>query len=331
MLTIPPIDLTAARRDPQSRSAQIELLDTACSRIGYGFVTGHGIPTALLVELYEVSRQFFLLPDDEKCKVAQPAPEQVRGWSGTGSEGMSYSLDEESHGDLKEKMDIGPVTGATVGEPGAEPLSYPNLWPAYPARFRSVWEQYYTHMQRVGAELLSLAAEGFDLPGDYFEPLFDRELSMLRGLYFPPQLERPVVHQSRAGIHTDYGAFTVISAESSPAGLEVLDADGEWVEVATTPSTLVVLVGDLLAEWTGDHWPVSLHRTANPPRSIAVDDSRSSFAFYQHPNFDVPVTELPPFVPSSRVGRPDPLIAGAHLTEKYLRQTTFGRRPSAEK
>ena len=326
MLAIPPVDLLEASRDPESRARQIELLDTACSRTGYALLTGHRIPTSLLTELYSVSRQFFLLSDKEKAAVRQPAPEQVRGWTGLGSEGMAYSLDEESHGDLKEKMDIGPVSGPTVGQPGAGPMAYPNLWPRFPERFRAVWEDYYRHMQRVGAELLSLAAEGFGLPSDHFAPMFDTEMSMLRGLYFPPQPEPPLAHQARAGIHTDYGAFTVVSAESSPGGLQVLDPDGEWLEVTTTPATLVVLTGDLLAEWTGDHWPATLHRTANPPRSVAFDSSRLSFAFYQHPNFDVSVAALPPFAASNPTGVPDPLRAGDHLAEKYVRQTTFGRR-----
>jgi isopenicillin N synthase-like dioxygenase len=239
---------------------------------------------------------------------------------------MAYSLDEESHGDLKEKMDIGPISGPTLGQRGAGPMAYPNLWPQSPAGFRAVWEEYYRHMQRVGAELLSLAAEGFGLQPDHFAPMFDSEMSMLRGLYFPPQPEQPQAHQARAGIHTDYGAFTVVSAESSPGGLQVLDPDGEWLEVSTTPATLVVLTGDLLAEWTGDHWPATLHRTANPPRSVAFDSSRLSFAFYQHPNHDVSVAALPPFAAPDSAAVPDPLVAGAHLAEKYVRQTTFGRR-----
>jgi isopenicillin N synthase-like dioxygenase len=326
VLAIPPVDLLEASRDPESRARQIELLDTACSRTGYALLTGHQIPTSLLTELYSVSRQFFLQPDHKKSAVAQPAPEQVRGWTGLGSEGMAYSLDEESHGDLKEKMDIGPVRGPTVGQPGAGPMAYPNLWPSAPAGFRTIWEQYYHHMQRVGNDLLSLAAEGFGLPADYFTPMFESELSMLRGLYFQPQPEPPLAHQARAGIHTDYGAFTVISAESSPGGLQVLDPDGEWLDVTTTPATLVVLTGDLLAEWTGDHWPATLHRTANPPRSVAFDSSRLSFAFYQHPNHDVSVAALPPFATTDGAADPDPLLAGAHLREKYVRQTTFGRR-----
>ncbi|WP_158169734.1 isopenicillin N synthase family dioxygenase [Mycolicibacterium smegmatis] len=323
MLSIPPVDLIEAAADPASRRRQFELLDAAFSEVGYVHVVGHRIPSSVFTELYAVTRRFFGLPAQEKSKVAQPTPEQVRGWSGAGSEGMAYSLGEETHADLKEKMDIGPVTGPTLGQPGAGPMAYPNLWPALP-EFRTVWECYYQHMQRVGAELLALAAEGFGLSRQFFVPLFDAELSMLRALHFPPQPEPPLPHQFRAGIHTDYGAFTVVSAESTPGGLQVLEADGEWLEVNTTPATLVVLVGDLLAEWTGNHWPATLHRTANPPRSVAFENSRLAFAFYQHPNWDVEVAELSPFAGGAAHAPDDALVSGRHLAEKYVRQTTFG-------
>ncbi|MFY2790301.1 2-oxoglutarate and iron-dependent oxygenase domain-containing protein [Rhodococcus sp. MALMAid1271] len=323
MLSIPPVDLSEISLGSRARARQIELLDTACARRGHAYLVGHGIPTALLTELYSVSRQFFLLPDSTKSAVAQPAPEQVRGWSGLGSEGMSYSLGEESHGDLKEKMDIGPVDAPVLGEAGAGSMAYPNLWPTLPTGFRPVWEQYYRHMQRIGDALMSLTAELFGLSADHFVGDFDTELSMLRALYYPAQPEPPMPHQSRAGIHTDYGAFTVTSGESTPGGLEILGRHGEWHEVMTTPATLVVLVGDLLAEWTDDHWPATLNRTVNPHRSLALDSSRLEFSFYQHPNADVAVSPLLGGEQQSN----DALIAGRHLTDKYLRQTTFGRRP----
>ena len=322
MLPIPSVDLTEAARGGASRAQQFELLDVACSRFGYAQVVGHRIPAPLLADLYDVTQAFFALPEKDKAVVAQPAPEQVRGWSGAGAEGIAFSLDEDSHGDLKEKFDIGPVGTPTLGQPGAGPMAFPNLWPELP-HFRVTWEAYYRHVQRVGTELLALAAGGFGLAPDYFESAFDQELSMLRALFFPPQPQAPQFGQLRAGVHTDYGAFTLVSAEATAGGLQVLDADGEWFEVSTSPATLVVLVGDLLAEWTGNHWPATLHRTTNPPRSVAFENSRLAFAFYQHPNSDVEVAELPPFH-TGGLTTDEPLLAGRHLVEKYTRQTTFG-------
>lgn len=325
VISPPPIDLAeACGPSENARRQQFELLDTALSSTGYAYVEGHGVPTTLTSELFAVTGQFFNEPEEVKLAVAQPAPDQVRGWSGVGSEGIAYSLDEESHGDLKEKMDIGPIDTPVLGEPGAVPMAFANLWPRGPHGFRAAWEMYYRHMQRVGAGLLALAAEGFGLSREHFIPMFAHEMSMLRALYFPPQVEAPLPYQYRAGTHTDYGAFTFVCAESTAGGLQVLDHDGEWLEITTTPGTLVVLVGDLLAEWTANHWSATVHRTANPPRSVGFESSRLAFAYYQHPNHDTAVAELPPFA-SDMPNTATELVAGRHLVEKYMRQTTFGR------
>ncbi|MGV9799771.1 isopenicillin N synthase family dioxygenase [Mycobacterium sp. NPDC003449] len=325
MILPPPIDLAeVCGPSARARRRQFELLDAALSRTGYAHLEGHGIPRPLTNELFAVTRGFFDEPVELKETVMQPAPEQVRGWSGVGSEGIAYSLDEESHGDLKEKMDIGPVDRPTLGRPGASPMAFPNLWPGRPEGFRPVWEAYYRHMQRVGAGLLALSAEGFGLARDHFVPMFADELSMLRALHYPPQVEAPLPYQYRAGTHTDYGAFTLVCAEATTGGLQVYDHDGEWLEVTTTPVSLVVLVGDLLAEWTANHWSATVHRTANPPRSVGFESSRLAFAFYQHPSHDTAVAELPPFTENVSPAAHE-LLAGQHLIEKYVRQTTFGR------
>ncbi|MCT2058471.1 MULTISPECIES: isopenicillin N synthase family dioxygenase [Dietzia] len=324
MVYLPPIDFAAVcSSSPDARRRQFELLDVALSTLGYVHLRSHGIPSSELTELFDVTREFFEAPDSVHRAVAQPAPEQVRGFSGLGSEGIAYSLDEESHGDLKEKMDIGPIDTPVIGESGAHDLAFPNLWPSEVEGFRPAWETYYRHMQRIGTGLLSMTAEGFGLPGDHFDPLFDQEMSMLRALHFPPQATDPLPYQHRAGTHTDYGAFTIVCAESTAGGLQIFDREGEWLDVTTTPDDLVILVGDLLAEWTANHWSATVHRTANPSRSVGFETSRLAFAYYQHPNHDVAITELPPFA-AERMPAPQHLLAGEHLVEKYVRQTTFG-------
>lgn len=325
MQTVPVIDLAPVRGGGRAADAVATLVGSACAEVGFFQVTGHGMPPHLLTELFSVTRRFFALPPDRKARVAQPAPDQVRGWSGVGSEGITYSLDEESPADLKEKFDIGPVdvpqnTGAGVA---VGPHLAPNLWPRELPEMRGPWEAAHRHMSRVSAELMRCAAMALGLPADTFEPHFDRAVSMLRGLYYPDQPEPPLPGQMRAGIHSDYGAFTLVTAEARPGGLQVLDRGGEWVDVPVIPGALMVLVGDLLTEWTGDQWPATLHRVVNPRRDLAMDCDRLAFAFYSHPNHDSPLDVLPG-LPGGGVPPPGTPTAGEHLREKYLRQTSFG-------
>ncbi|WP_051833003.1 isopenicillin N synthase family dioxygenase [Streptomyces sp. NRRL S-646] len=270
MQILPVIDLEAAAADSTRFETEAQRLDRACRDAGVFEVVGHGVPAAVIESLFAVTREFFALPPEQKALVAQPQPDQVRGWSGLGREGIAYSLDEESPGDLKEKMDMGPpesLGGGPERHPGSGPHFARNVWPA---RMSVVWEEYYRHLIRVRNALLRLCAHAFALDDDFFDDKFDQSISMLRALHYPNQPEPPLSGQMRAGAHTDYGAFTVVTAEDRPGGLEVLRA-GSWEPVPLTPGRLAVMTGDLFAEWTGDRWPSTLHRVVNPTRAQALD------------------------------------------------------------
>ncbi len=329
MHTIPVVDLSALERPgPSEAQAQARQLDLACRRAGVFEVVGHGISRELQTDLFAYTREFFRLPDVAKAVVSQPAPDQVRGWSALGSEGVAYSLDEESPADLKEKLDMGPPSprgDAHYRDPErAGPHLAPNLWPAEIPALQDVWHRYFEHMERIGNQLMMLTALASGLPADWFIDRFDKSVSMLRALHYPEQPNAALTGQLRAGVHSDYGAFTIIMGEEHPGGLEVLDRSGAWMPVATAPGRLIVLLGDLLAEWTADVWPSTLHRVVNPLRGRAADSSRLAFAFYQEPNYDLQIDILPPYRVDGHTPLP-PFTAGEHLREKYLRQTTFGR------
>lgn len=331
MQILPVVDLQALTAGPARAEAEARRLDLACREIGIFEVVGHEVPTSLCRDLFAVTREFFAQPPEVKNRVAQPRPDQVRGWSGMGSEGIAYSLDEESPADLKEKMDMGPpprfgADGAVYRPADSGPHLVDNIWPESPARMPALWGEYYAHMTRVSAGLMELCARAYGLPPDHFEDKYDRAISMLRALYYPEQPEAPLRGQMRAGVHTDYGTFTLLTAEDRPGGLEVLDATGAWSQVPLAPGRFVALVGDLFAEWTADTWTSTLHRVTNPTRAQALDSSRLAFAFYDHPNYDVHVDVLEPFRDADEPPAATPLTSGDHLRQKYLRQTTFGRR-----
>jgi isopenicillin N synthase-like dioxygenase len=310
MQAMPSIDLSVLST-PRKAAAEARQLDLACRRVGAFEVVGHMIPRSLQNGLFACTRQFFALPEASKAAIAQPAADQVRGWSACGREGIAYSLDEESPADLKEKLDMGPAAergDEHYRDPARSgPHLAPNLWPAQIPRLQGLWESYYDHLEAIGAQLLSLAALSWGMPEGWFDDKVDKSVSMLRALYYPDQPDAALTGQLRAGVHSDYGAFT-----------------GAWLPVATSPGRLVVLLGDLLAEWTADEWPSTLHRVVNPIRGHAADCSRLAFAFYQEPNYDLKIDILAPFRVSGQAASPA-LIAGEHLRQKYLLQTTFGR------
>ena len=78
--------------DPAGAERVAQEIAHACEHTGFFQIVGHGVDLDFIQSVYDISREFFDLPDEEKAKVCQPSPDQVRGWSAVGKEGLSYSL-----------------------------------------------------------------------------------------------------------------------------------------------------------------------------------------------------------------------------------------------
>jgi len=146
METVPVIDIAPFLdgTDPAGVAARVA---HACEEIGFFQITGHGVPEEFIQRVYDTSRQFFDLPDEVKATAGQPAPDQVRGWSAVGKEGLSYSLDAKAPGDLKEKMDMGPFDvpddDPYFHNDDAGPHFAANVWPPAMPELRPEWEAYF--------------------------------------------------------------------------------------------------------------------------------------------------------------------------------------------
>jgi len=139
------------------------------------------------------------------------------------------------------------------------------------------------------------------------------DLEPIRLNYYPAQARLPTPGQLRAGAHTDYGGFTILSGEDVPGGLQVRTRDGRWVDVATTPTRFVVNIGDLLMRWTNDRWLSNMHRVVNPPAGDGRP--RLSIAFFNHPNYDVTIECLA----SQGPARHPPVRSGDYRDLKYAK------------
>ncbi len=313
--------------DDQARAEVAAAVDHACREIGFFQIVGHGVDPALIDAVYGTAREFFDLGEEQKAEAAQPAPDQVRGWSGVGKEGLSYSLGEEAPGDLKEKMDMGPHgidrDDPYFGPDAAGPHFAPNVWPSTVPGMQETWETYFSTMSELAAALMSMFAVGLDLPDDFFDDKIDHHISMLRALHYPNQPTEPLPGQLRAGAHSDYGSLTIVRQEDRPGGLQVFSKAGEWVDVPVVEHGFVVNIGDLMAEWTNDRWVSTLHRVVNPPRDLAGDADRVSLVFFHQPNYDAMIECLPTVLEPGETPRYEPISSGDHLYSKFVKQTSM--------
>lgn len=325
LLTVPIIDLAPYfEGTPEGKAAVARQVDEACRGIGFLVITHHGIDPGLITRVSALSRQFFDLPLADKRKVDRPRDDAVRGYSAVGEEGLSYSLEEATPGDLKESFSIGP-SGVPDDEyhrgPAAGAHFEPNSWPAI-AGFREAYEQYFEAMSGLSRSLMRIFALALKLPEAFFDSKIDKHISMFRVLSYPPQREAPLPGQLRAGAHSDYGSLTVVLPDDR--GLQVQNKAGDWVDVPLVEGGLVVNIADLMMQWTNDQWVSTMHRVVNPPFEQAQTNRRQSLVFFHQPNYDAMVECLPTCLAPGEAAKYAPISSGDHLTSKFVKQTTFG-------
>jgi isopenicillin N synthase-like dioxygenase len=324
LTTVPVIDIAPLGGDDRDRRAVAQAIARACEDIGFFTIVGHGVDATLVRRMYDVSREFFDLPAEDKQRVRRPKPEQSRGYIGLGEENLSYGVGRDTT-DLKEFFAIGPVDvpdEAYYHAPAAYPSFAPNVWPARPASLRAVYTDYYRAMERLAARLMRAFALALDLREDFFHDKTDRHISGIRVINYPDQPAAPAPGQLRAGAHSDYGALTILKAENVPGGLEVLNRAGEWVAVAPVADSFVINLGDLMMHWTNDRWISTLHRVANPPRDAALGSRRQSIVFFYQPNYDALIECLPGCCGPGHPAKYAPVTSGEHRLRKFLKTVT---------
>jgi isopenicillin N synthase-like dioxygenase len=130
-------------------------------------------------------------------------------------------------------------------------------------------------------------------------------------LHYPPlAADAPGV---RAGAHEDINVITLLLG-AEEAGLQLKDADGEWLDIAPPPGALVINIGDMLQRLTNHVLPSTTHRVVNPaPERRAF--ARYSTPFFLHFNPDFVIESLPSTVTAEN---PDRYAGKAIMAEDFL-------------
>ena len=315
---IPVIDLSLARQGSAAdRLVVARQVDAACREIGFFAITGHGVEPGIVADLRSAAHAFFALPQAEKLRARHPVPGTNRGYHPVGGEALATANDGDTPPDLKEFFHVGPVDVTDDAYFTAEPARrhfQPNIWPAAPDGFERAATVYYRAMSGLVVLLMRLTALALLLEESFFDARIDRSIGAMRLNYYPAQSAAPREGQLRAGPHTDYGGFTILSGEDVPGGLQVRTRGGTWIDVRTEPMSFVVNIGDLLMRWTNDRWLSNLHRVVNP-RSSEPPGARLSIAFFNHPNYDTLIECL---APPGQAKYP-PVLSGDYRDQKYAK------------
>ena len=305
-MPIPSIDLSDFLSDDAARKENfIQALGKAYQEVGFVAVKNHGVPDALIEDLYTCVQQFFSLPLEQKrnYEIAELAGQ--RGYTSFGKEHAKGS-DEP---DLKEFFQYGQVPRDNYKEE-----EYPaNVQVGQVAHFNETFEKAFRAFENSGKVLLQAISLYLNLDVSYFDHAVNNGNSILRAIHYPPITLEPK-SAIRAEQHEDINLITLLVGASAD-GLEILTKKGEWVAVTSLPEQIVVNVGDMLQRLTNNKLRSTTHRVVNPKREF-WHTSRFSIPFFLHSKSSMSLKCLDSCIDAGHPREYEDITAGEYLDER---------------
>ena len=281
-----------------------DALGASFKRYGFAVLSDHGLDEATIEAAIADAKAFFALPEDVKRAYHMPGTGGARGLTPFGVEAAK----DASAVDLKEFWHVG--RELPEGHPYRKYMR-DNLWPTEIAGFQAHLYGMFDAMDQLGRKILKAIARYLQLGDDYFEDKVQLGNSVLRMLHYPPvPAGAPGV---RAGAHEDINVITLLLG-AEEAGLQLKDAEGDWLDIAPPPGALVVNIGDMLQRLTNHVLPSTTHRVVNPAPERA-SFARYSTPFFLHFNPDFVIETLPTMVTDDN---PDRYAGKAIMAEDFL-------------
>lgn len=308
MTSIPILDLHHfTQGTAETRQQFIRDLGRTYEEIGFAAIRNHRLSDELTRKLYEVVQAFFHLPDAVKQQYEIEGMAGQRGYTSKGKEHARH----RSVGDLKEFYHVGQEVR------GDNPPDYPaNVWPEEVPEFKPVTLDAYRALEDTGRDMLRAIALYLELDENYFEPHVYDGNSILRPIhYFPIEDPDALADDAvRSAEHEDINLITLLMGASAE-GLQVLNRQGDWIDVTAVPESVVVNVGDMLQRLTNNKLRSTTHRVINPPRE-KMNTARFSIPFFLHPRAEMDLTCLPSCIDAQNPKQYEDITAGEYLLQR---------------
>ena len=269
------------------QSDQVKFVDDLFSGLkDYGFIvlTDHTVDQKKVDLAYDITHEFFSLSDEQKKAYHDPRGGGQRGY-------IPYKTEhakDQKNADLKEFWHVGRDLDPSSPYYNVYPK---NVWPKEVKEFQNIMSDLYRSMDASSAVLLEAIGKGLDLPETYFKEMITDGNSILRVIHYPPTTGEDVSSHIRAAAHEDINLITLLVGATS-SGLELLDRDGKWLPVESTPGQIVVDTGDMMARLTNNVLPATTHRVVNPDAG-KESEARFSMPFFVHPHSNASLKVIP--------------------------------------
>ena len=301
---LPLVDISKLQSSALSDRLEVAAaLDKACKEVGFLYLKGEQFNFEYVQDLIQVTKAYFEQDLALKMQRYIGLSKNHSGYVPIGEEqfsGQSY--------DLKEAFD---VNYDYQGAKSDCPLLGPTLWPD-DAKFKRTVSQYYQHLRGISQQIFQCFALALGVNEDFFDAKITEAPSQLRLIHYPYNPE--VKDAEGIGAHTDYECFTLLLLTAP--GLQVLNKQGEWIDIPLIENTLVMNIGDMMEIFSNGKYLATKHRVKK------VCEERYSFPLFCACNYD---TVIEPIVETD-APRYSALIGGEHLfnqtaqTFQYLKQ-----------
>lgn len=305
--SIPLVDLSKfVHGSAEDRNQFVSDLGKAFHEVGFVGVINHGVPKEYIDGFYRVSKEFFSLPVETKKKYEIAGLAGQRGYTSFGKEHAKQS----KVADLKEFYQIGQY----ISDDSPFKSEYPdNPFVTDVEGFSDYAKKLYKAFEEAGGHLLRAIAIHLDLDEQYFTEKITDGNSILRTIHYPPITEEPL-SAIRAEQHEDINLITLLVGASA-GGLQLLNSEGEWLDIVPENDEIVINVGDMLQRLTNNYLVSTTHRVVNPPREL-WHVPRLSIPFFLHPKSEMDLSCLPGTVTAENPLNYEPITAGDYLNER---------------
>lgn len=281
---LPTLDAVRFHGSPEDRAAFVADLRSILHDHGFFYLSGHGVPQALIDRLVEATQRFFALPIEEKLKIEMVRSPYFRGYNRAGYERTRGTQD------WREQIDFNTEGAPRATDPAGPSwtrLQGPNQWPEAVPELREIVLDYQARVTALGIDLLKAIALALGQPEDAFAAVYEPQPTQLLKLIRYPGRDVAETDQG-VGAHKDGGLVTILLQHAVP-GLRVQTIDGDWIDAPPVPGTVIVNTGELLELATNGFVRADVHDVVSPPPGV----ERLSFAFFLGARYDATIPVLP--------------------------------------
>ena len=320
---IPIIDLGPyLAGEPGSLEIIASQIRNACERVGFFYISSHGVSERIIENAFLQNQRFHALPIESKRRLkidqynvgfleintsTQAHSTVHKATKPNQNESYFVSHDRPlNHPDRVRKM----------------PLRGGNYWPDDLSGFREGVMEYFEALNCLGQKLLQPFAVAMGLEPSGLEDLFSEENhAVLRLLHYPPTKLRD--NDFGAGPHTDNSFLTILARMDVP-GLAIKLPSGEWFSPPLIEGTFLVNIGNIMRR-------MSNNKFLSTPHGVIVDGVRDrySLAYFHSPNPYRTIEVLDSFVTPDSPANYAPAIYADLIMEffaaNYQHQKDYGK------